>query len=154
MKRVIANLLLLILTLPCPADVKIGRDHRIPNRGNGYCVWCSVETIGRYKKYPNLYGLVDYYAQWPSVGATPEDAGNQLQKLGVDYEVSYGKTLRWLKRKTDAGVPVVIFIPGHAVVAVDVDVQGNFIKTVDCNWVEGYSWYKSSDWLGMAVEIK
>lgn len=161
MQRItISVLAILLANAHCAAEVKIAAKNRVPNRPGGYCCYAAIETIGRHFGCERLFrmntakpmGLVDWYAQWASIGAHDEDVRACLNNLDVGYTIHHHQTLSWLKRMTDAGHPVVIGIPRHVLVVVDV--EGDWMKTVDSNWIGGHTWYDRRWWDGWALEIK
>ncbi len=162
MKRLVVCLLLFLLTPSTNAEVHIRIADRLPNLGKGYCVWCCLETMGRYRHDSRLYGLVNHQVDktWPNGGATQDDIRTYLDSLGVKYHMLWNGSLSWLKQWTDAEQPVMIWVrPSknmdqnafHAVIAVDV--SGQWIKTVDSNYVKGYMWWHESSWIGFAVTL-
>lgn len=131
------------------ANVDIPQEHWVKNRPGGFCFYSAVETIGRWQNNPQLKGLVDHYAQWPSVGADSKDAHACFRALGVPYHVHENQTMSWLKKQVDDGVPVVCGLwwvhDYHAVVVVDVDEK--WVKIIDSNRVDkGYIWINREWW--------
>lgn len=113
MRKWIFALALALLVSACAvaADVDIAVKNRIANVEDGYCVWCSLETLGRHHNIKSLRGLVKnkvktagYYRisyvqngpyfverrEWvKDGGATQEQAIEELKRLGVSYRIQW-----------------------------------------------------------------
>lgn len=149
-------LALLLLVSPAYAQVRIARKNRVDNIGP-CCVWASLETIGKHRKDYRLSGLVDWYSKHGGRhGANNDDIRACLDRREIKYRILTNMTLEDLRAKVDVGIPVMISIPGHAIVAVDVKGfdDGVWIKTVDPNWTDNYTWYKESAWENWGVVIE
>jgi hypothetical protein len=148
---------LLLLPAAALAEVKIDRKHWVANvtgpvSPGGYCVYCSLETLGRHRGDKRLHGLVAHYSRWPSLGANTADIIECLDGLGVKHDIYRGQSLATLKQYTDAGVPVAIGLPRHMVVAVDV--KDGWIKTIDSNWIGGHTWHHGRSWDGWMLVLR
>lgn len=136
----------------CYADVDIPKNYWVKNRPNGYCFFCAAETVGKFYKIKQLYdfedengkhwGLMEWYAQWPSVGANDNDVHDSLTNLEVNYNVYYARDIEWLKKQTDNKTPVIVassWVNGnHAYIVVDV--EDKWVKIIDSNRVDKYRW--------------
>lgn len=142
MSRLISILLLFVFALSAQADVKIQYEHRVKNKPGGYCVYASIECIGNYYKEDRLYGLVDYYSKWQSIGAGSKEVIECLDSLEVPYVIQINTSINWLKEQVNNGVPIVVgcsWINGnHAIVVVDV--TDDWVKYVDSNDIRNDHW--------------
>lgn len=77
---------LLAIVAPLWADITIAREDQVPNRKPGWCVWTSLETLGRHHKITALEGVAAHYMKHvPEGGATLADAIGALRHLGVAH---------------------------------------------------------------------
>jgi len=178
-------LLVLIITLLFPsadcvnaAEIKIDINDQVGNVAPGYCMWCSLETMGRHTKRRKLYGLADRYkrqrfwrrengrwAQKREGGATYDEAVHQLEKLDVKFYASdsRGDALRFIKKSCDNGIGSVIGLADwtggtkkHAVLVTKL--TDKTVEFVDSN-ERGPTWRVDRDWfdyywLGWAITLK
>lgn len=147
MKHIIIVLLLFTLSLPLRAEVDIDKSCFVKNKPNGYCVYASLEIIGKHYKDKRLYGLVDYYSQWPSVGAGTNEVRDCLGNLGVPYKIYENSTMEWLKEQVDNEIPIIVALKwpnGHHAVVV-VDVSDTWVKYIDSNDIRKYQ-YVNREW--------
>lgn len=169
--RFIAILLLLFaIPFDAIAGICITRRDRIGNVDPGYCVWCSLEMLGRYHKIEALYGLlelrIEHNRKYPGTsGGTSEGIRSQLQVLKVSYYemVVHTYDKKWLKYACDNGYGCMIAVSGyprptsyHAMVLIDID--DNWVTFIDPNDIEktftkSMAWFdKHWDGYGLIVE--
>lgn len=135
MKYFLSILIVFVSFIPSYAEVNIPSKCWIPNKPGGYCVYCAIETIGRYYKIKWLYGIVDHYSKWPSVGAGTKEVKSCLNYLEVPYEIYENTSIDWLKKQTSNGIPIVVGLKWtkgqHAIIVVDVNDE--WVKYIDSN---------------------
>lgn len=147
MKRILAVLLLLCLPLNALAGIKIARANRIANQAPGFCLWCSLEMLGRHHGVTQVEGLAQYYKDWRyeewdeekqewvkkpwPKGHSFSDGASQLKTLKVKHHGYFGVGRAQVKKACDDGLgcaislrwwkPIASGAPGfHAVVVTDV----------------------------------
>jgi hypothetical protein len=148
MKRILAVLLLLCVPCQVLAGVTIAKADRIHNSSPGFCLWCSIEMLGRAHKLKEVEGLTKFYADWRyeiydedtktwekkpwDKGHTLAEGASQLKLLGVKSHVYIGVTRKEVKKACDDGNGCVVSlkwwkpvrigqVPAeHAVVVIDV----------------------------------
>lgn len=111
--------------------VPIPMKDRVFNKTGIQCVWCSLETCGRYADEPKLIGLTDL-KECKSY-ARPIDVEIKLKQLKVKFEQSISKSDRKLLIKS-----VVIekrgclfAIEGHAMTLVHYDEKKGIVKYIN-----------------------
>lgn len=143
--------ILLLSNASSKAEVNIPIECRVSNLPGGYCVYASLETIGRLYKIKNLYGLVDWYSQWRSLGAGSKEVKSCLDALGVKYQIYENASFKWLREQVDGGNPIMVGCwwvkEQHAIVIVDV--LDTHVKYIDSNDTSKYHWV-NRDWFEWA----
>lgn len=133
----VCSLVLLSVLSTCPfvkAECNIPQEARIYNRTGKQCVWASIETLGRYNKIPQLFGITSSkkYAK----GANTYNVVNAFRELGLDhftmsnrYDKKSGKALL-IKALKEWRVGAAFSINNkHMVVAVDI--TDKYVKIID-----------------------
>ena len=163
MRRILSMILLLILTPFLAADARIKVKDRIPNSYPGYCVWCSLETLGRHQGVKGLFGLTDWYKRSGlDGGAAERQVQRQLDMLGIRHRQQWGGTYdsRSVKRSCQEGNGCVVgFVGrsyGHAVILTAW--RDGIVRYVDPNWPAwdmqaSAAWYLQN-WDGWAVFLE
>jgi hypothetical protein len=110
-KFVAALALMLSLLTGVNAEVTIPAEDHVANGPGGFCMWCSLEVVGRAQHVRALYGLRDARMRETSVGAAYEPVvRGRLDALGVKY--------RWQRQRTrDFAFLERALAAGHAVVS-------------------------------------
>jgi hypothetical protein len=124
---------LLALLLPSPALQaqynNIPPAHHVPNLSPGYCAYASLETLGRWRGYPQLHGLTASQVKHsPRYGGTTTVHLKQiLDNRGVPSSYQpYGTRDYGTVKKGGAVVTLLSNRPGsmaHAVVVLGLDNQ-------------------------------
>ncbi len=88
-------MLLILLLSPSLANSQdiqcpIPDGHRAPNLTGIQCVWCSLQTIGRWAGEEKLFNLTDSPRCKSYAG--PGDVSEVLNSLGVKYKQTHDKT--------------------------------------------------------------
>ncbi len=65
------------------AEIPIRLEDRVRNQSEGRCGWCALETLARYHRLEDLYGL----AQKHTSRAMPADLAAALDEARVNYRV-------------------------------------------------------------------
>lgn len=142
MKYVLSCLLLFFLISSAQSEVNIPSTCRVKNKPDGYCVYASMEIIGRHYKNERLYGLVDWYSQWPSRGANTKEVKECLDPLGVKYKIYENASLDWLKYQVDNEIPIIIglkwTIGYHAIIITDI--KDGWVRYIDSNDIRTEHW--------------
>lgn len=141
MKKCIATAAFLLSAALAQAEVAIPATHHIQNENPGYCLWCSLEVLGRHQEIEAMAGLKDAVKKEPAVyvregnftrminpaGGFPDNASRKLTKLNVKHKMQMpgNKDTSILKEAlTDgrgAAVGFVLSYGMHAVTLVDLD---------------------------------
>jgi hypothetical protein len=111
--------------------VPIPMKDRVFNKTSIQCVWCSLETIGRYAEEPKLIGLTDLLDC--KSYASPASASAKLKQLNVKFEQTTSKSDRSLiiKSVVKEKRGCLFAIPGHAMTLVHYDEQKNVVKYIN-----------------------
>lgn len=161
--------LILVFSTQSWAGVDIPQKHWVPNLPGGYCAYAAAETVGKFLGIKSLYafkdtdgkewGLRDWYARWPSRGASDDDLHSCLTNLNVKYSMYHGMSIQWLQEQLDKNQPIIVSSPWssyyHAYVVCDLD--KDWVKIIDSNKTKKYSWISRSwfeqNWGGWALII-
>lgn len=111
--------------------VPIPMKDRVFNKTSIQCVWCSLETIGRYAEEPKLIGLTDQ-SDCKSY-ASPSSAARKLKALGVRFEQTTSTSDRSLiiKSVVKERRGCLFAIPGHAMTLVHYDEAKGIVKYIN-----------------------
>lgn len=111
--------------------VPIPMKDRVFNKTGIQCVWCSLETIGRYAEEKKLINLTDL-ADCKSY-ASPSSAAVKLRQLKVTYEQTTSKSDRSLiiKSVVKERRGCLFAVPGHAMTLVHYDEQKGIVKYIN-----------------------
>ena len=111
--------------------VPIPMKDRVYNKTGIQCVWCSLETCGRYAEEKKLIGLTDQ-ADCKSY-ASPSSAATKLKKLNVKYEQTTSKSDRSLiiKSVVEEKRGCLFAVPGHAMTLVHYDEKKGIVKYIN-----------------------
>lgn len=111
--------------------VPIPMEHRVFNKTGIQCVWCSLETLGRYANEPKLIGLTNL----PDCKSysSPSLAARKLKQLNVKFEQTTSKSDRSLiiKSVVKEKRGCLFAIPGHAMTLVHYDEPAGIIKYIN-----------------------
>lgn len=155
--------ILLATAAPGQSEVNIEETNRVANVGNGYCAWCSLETLGRHHGIKVLEGLVkhrqerrfydDKTGKWVENGGAyvPDDLAKELDRLKLKYlrQERGDKKTELLKRACGQKLGCVVGMrdyPGqgdsHAVTVVG---WGDEVTFIDPNYTDQIR-QASQDW--------
>lgn len=111
--------------------VPIPMADRVFNKTGIQCVWCSLETIGRYAKEPKLIDLTEL-SDCKSY-SNPSSAARKLKQLNVKFEQTTSKSDRSLiiKSVVQEKRGCLFAIPGHAMTLVHYDEQAGIVKYIN-----------------------
>lgn len=111
--------------------VPIPMEDRVFNKTGIQCVWCSLETIGRYAQEPKLIGLTDL----PDCKSysSPSHAAKKLRQLNVKFEQTTSKQDRSLiiKSVVNEKRGCLFAVPGHAMTLVHYDEKEGIVKYIN-----------------------
>lgn len=111
--------------------VPIPMEDRVFNKTGIQCVWCSLETIGRYAKEPKLLNLTEL----PDCKSysNPSSAARKLKQLNVKFEQTTSKMDRSLiiKSVVKEKRGCLFAIPGHAMTLVHYDENAGIVKYIN-----------------------
>lgn len=142
------------------ADAVIKPENRMDNRPPGFCVWITLEMIGKQHGIPKLIGLADYRNElpWidivvftpfprvikePQAGANLEDTRVELERLKVKYRWAKGPgpSMRLLRKYTSRDIGALAAVGhredaecplgNHAILITGFD--DKYVFFVDCN---------------------
>lgn len=114
----------------CPIPMK----DRVPNYTGIQCVWSSIEMLGRWAEEPKLINPPITSRSDCKSYSSPSLAAQRLNQLGVRFEQEYSDReagLRLIRKAMSEGRGCLFGVPGHAMVLVHFDEQGNQVKWVD-----------------------
>jgi hypothetical protein len=117
-------------TLQCP----IPREDRVRNFTGIQCVWSSIETLGRWAGEERLFDPPLTSRRQCKSYAGPGSASGVLNSLGVRFEQTYGdreRGLAMIRRAMKEGRGALFDVPGHAMVIVHFDEEGDRVCWVD-----------------------
>lgn len=103
-----------------PHDVLMPKDCYVHNEPGGQCVWAALEAMGRDANLPPLFGITDRARREGWHGAGGDDVATLLTRCKIPFDDSISTYSR-LKDALHKGYPVLVFFPGHAVVALGAD---------------------------------
>ena len=179
-KKLLAALLAILLSLSSAwADVNVPAEFRIKNQSPGYCMWASLETIGRTLGVKQTEGLVEarkqdgpwgirdqqtgVYEWFPNNIGHPVIVKLKLQDRGVKFKMQEPgvKDLAIIKEALKANRPVAIGIMmdvpvgSHAVALTSLDEKE--VHYVDSNYpgvisVRTRAWFDER-WTGYVVDL-
>lgn len=111
--------------------VPIPMEDRVFNKTGIQCVWCSLETIGRFAKEKKLVDLTEL-SDCKSY-ASPSSAARKLKELGVRYEQTTSTSDRSLilKSVVQERRGCLFSIPGHAMTLVHYDENKGIVKYIN-----------------------
>ena len=111
--------------------VPIPMEDRVFNRTGIQCVWCSLETCGRYAEESKLINLTDL-ADCKSY-SSPGNVAFKMKQLKVKYEQTTSKMDRSLiiKSVVNERRGCLFAIPGHAMTLVHYDEQKGIVKYIN-----------------------
>jgi len=111
--------------------VPIPMKDRVFNKTGIQCVWCSLETCGRYAEEPKLINMTDL-ADCKSY-ASPSSAATKLKQLRVRYEQTTSRSDRSLiiKSVVQERRGCLFAVPGHAMTLVHYDEQKGIVKYIN-----------------------
>jgi hypothetical protein len=148
------------------AQADIPMECRVKNRPPGYCVWASLETLGRHQKIDKLYNLTDNRAKDPDsvepvfrlmfdgtiiqfekrihkAAGTAFSADKKLTELGVKHKITEIKDLTHIQEAMKKKHGCVVFLhpnptfPGpHAVTLVNINDER--VEIIDSNNCKHY----------------
>lgn len=84
----------LFVVFPIFADIEIAENNRIANPPPGYCVWCSIEMLGKQLKISKLYGLTAARVKQNEAGFVTE-LKHTYNKEKKEYEWAQIKTKKF-----------------------------------------------------------
>jgi hypothetical protein len=142
------SLLLLLLTSPLFADVKVKKEDHIENMDPGRCAWCSLETLGRTHGWTSLEGCRDRNNR----AAYREQMTQELDKAKVKYRVHQAnqqdKFYHAIYQKTEKSDPVWLYVTKDEKKAKEVI---NSKNDIGFYWIEKRSHW-SLEYLKKAVD--
>lgn len=111
--------------------VPIPMKDRVFNKTSIQCVWCSLETIGRYAEEPKLIGLTKL--KKCQGFASPNSTAIMLNQLHVRFEQTTSKYDRRLIIKSIVKEKrgCLFSIPGHAMTLVHYDEKKGIVKYIN-----------------------
>lgn len=111
--------------------VPIPMKDRVFNKTGIQCVWCSLETIGRYAEEPKLIGMTNL-SDCKSY-SSPSSAGNKLRQLKVRFEQTTSTKDRSLiiKSVVKERRGCLFAVPGHAMTLVHYDEAKGIVKYIN-----------------------
>ena len=111
--------------------VPIPMKDRVFNKTTIQCVWCSLETCGRYAEEPKLINMTEL-ADCKGI-ASPDDVSAKLKQLRVKYEQTIDKSDRSLiiKSVVKERRGCLFSIKGHAMTLVHYDEQKGIVKYIN-----------------------
>jgi len=127
------NSLLFLLLFSCTTWAvycPIPQDNRIYNQTGSQCVFCSLESIGRFCKDERLYDLTSIYKGTSG----PGQINQLLTNRGVPFQQTQNKKegYKLLEQSTKNSIPAMIGIYGtHAIVVVHYDPLANRASIID-----------------------
>jgi hypothetical protein len=92
MRKLLSFLVLLVLTFPCFAQIKLDKENCVENIDPGYCAWCCLETLGRHHRIESLYNLVENRSKESDFKTWDEKNKQWVQEPYV--WINYGTYLR------------------------------------------------------------
>lgn len=111
--------------------VPIPMEDRVFNKTGIQCVWCSLETLGRFANEPKLIGLTNL----PDCKSysSPSSAARKLNQIKVRFEQTTSKSDRSLiiKSIVQEKRGCLFAIPGHAMTLVHYDEQAGIVKYIN-----------------------
>lgn len=154
MRQSLAVIILLLVNNLSFGKVKIADENCISNRPGGFCLYASLETLGRHHRIPKLYGLVEKkyktlrtqkwdrngYRWEPNGVSTWNDATRELDAKAIKYTLSVQRDYRLIERACNDGIGCVIGLKpikgqtGHAVVLVEVTAEYVVMVDSDHTW--------------------
>lgn len=154
MRRSLAVFTLLLVSSSSFAKVEIADEDCISNRPGGFCLYASLETLGRHHRIPKLYGLVEKKYQslgtqkwdgheWrrqPDGVSNWRDATRELDAKRIKYTLSRDHDYGLIQRACDDGFGCVIDLKplqgqtGHAVVLLEVNAEYAVLVDSDHLW--------------------
>lgn len=117
-------------SLQCP----IPHEDRVKNHTGIQCVYSSIEALGRWAEEPKLVDPPITSRSDCKGYSGPERAGEILKKLGVRFEQTYGdreKGVLLIKKAMREGRGALWDVPGHAMILVHYDEEGDRVCWVD-----------------------
>lgn len=111
--------------------VPIPMKDRVFNKTSIQCVWCSLETIGRYAEEPKLIDLTEQ--KDCKSYASPSSAARKLNELGIRFEQTTSTKDRSLiiKSVVQEKRGCLFSIPGHAMTLVHYDEEKGIVKYIN-----------------------
>lgn len=111
--------------------VPIPMKNRVFNKTGIQCVWCSLETLGRFAEEPKLIDMTEM----PDCKsyASPNSAGFKLRQLKVRYEQTTSKTDRSLliRAVVNERRGCLFDVPGHAMTLIHYDEEKKIVKYIN-----------------------
>jgi hypothetical protein len=111
--------------------VPIPLKDRVFNKTGIQCVWCSLETLGRYAEEPKLIGMTELsdFKRYSS----PSIASRKLNELKVKFEQTNSKSDHSLiiKSVVKEKRGCLFAIPGHAMTLVHYDEEKGIVKYIN-----------------------
>jgi hypothetical protein len=140
-KKILAALALtLSLLTGVNAEVTIPVGEQVANDPGGFCMWCSLEVVGRHQHVKSLFGLKAARKRLSPFGAASEDAVTGcLDALGVHYNLHHYGTRDYAALRTalDRNHAVVVGVQLrfglHAVVLTEL--APDHVHVIDSNHV-------------------
>lgn len=104
---------------------------RVFNKTGIQCVWCSLETCGRFAKEKKLIGLTDLSDCKGK--SDPSRTANKLKQLNVKFEQTVNKNDRSLiiKSVVKERRGCLFAVPGHAMTLVHYDEKAGIVKYIN-----------------------
>lgn len=111
--------------------VPIPIQDRVFNTTSIQCVWCSLETLGRYAEEPKLIGLTNLPDCKSYAG--PSSVSTKLKELNIKFEQTTSKLDKSLivKSVVKEKRGCLFAIPGHAMTLVHYDEEKNIVKYIN-----------------------
>lgn len=111
--------------------VPIPMKDRVFNKTGIQCVWCSLETIGRYAEEPKLIDMTELSDCKSYSG--PDSAGRKLRQLKVKFEQTTSRSDRSLliKSVVKERRGCLFDVPGHAMTLIHYDEEKKIVKYIN-----------------------
>lgn len=119
-----------VATLQCP----IPREDRVGNYTGIQCVWSSIETLGRWAGEERLYDPPLTSRKQCKSYSGPGLSASVLNSLDIKFEQTWGdkkRGLELIRKAMREGRGALFDVPGHAMVIVHFDEEGDRVCWVD-----------------------
>ena len=105
---------LLVLYGSLFAECEIPVRLQAKNRPPGICLYCCLETAGRFMGYSEFRGLASWAHEQGRGAASQSDVERQLKAYDVPYRTGRKHDFRLVKEQTARGLPVLIGFHKHS----------------------------------------